>query len=542
MTREEQLTYCKKCDNKEFDLKKGIICKLTGEIADFQDDCPDFTGDRSKLEFPKKIISKDIYKNSPKLKDANLLKDIWNFLIKGNPGTTTIIITLCYIYFIAMMVMGYNIFNPNIDGIVRFGANVRSYTLDGQLWRLVTTLFVHSNMMQILTDLLLLLAIGYAVEPLVSKGRYLYALIFSGTIAGLVNISLFIGAFNIGMSTSCLGLIGLYLFIIISNKEVRKPSKKLLISGVLIFFSILYYFATGALSNIIFWIALFAGVFSGLTFYLLDKFKQYKPLTIFGHVTIVVFISLLSYVFVNSSASQPDTYVKLMTEFSIAEQKALSVYRLPYTSSYNQKLREVNEIGIPNWKICIEKLNEIDKLDELNPYVEKKNQLMKEYCKKRIEVYGYLAKAYESASTEYDQDIMQGTMDIQLQMNKIKLIDEMANSEAYQMQGIKSPFLYMINDNVVSNLNRLNIDKVSNVEWIMDTYSIRQITNKDVQGIIKITIKKPGEIDFNKAINLEEVTINKRNTVRGVPNISGEEFRERLRKKRNEEESILIVR
>lgn len=44
-TRAEQLAYCKVCTNRSFDLQKGVVCKLTGEHADFIDSCPDFTLD-----------------------------------------------------------------------------------------------------------------------------------------------------------------------------------------------------------------------------------------------------------------------------------------------------------------------------------------------------------------------------------------------------------------------------------------------------------------------------------------------------------------
>jgi uncharacterized RDD family membrane protein YckC len=42
LERSEHLTYCKKCKNQEFDIKQGLICKLTGKIADFDPVCPDF--------------------------------------------------------------------------------------------------------------------------------------------------------------------------------------------------------------------------------------------------------------------------------------------------------------------------------------------------------------------------------------------------------------------------------------------------------------------------------------------------------------------
>ena len=50
MTREEQLRYCRRCLNREFDPEQGYICGLTGKVADFQDSCKDFDPDEELEE------------------------------------------------------------------------------------------------------------------------------------------------------------------------------------------------------------------------------------------------------------------------------------------------------------------------------------------------------------------------------------------------------------------------------------------------------------------------------------------------------------
>ncbi len=45
MTREEHLSFCKKCTNRKFDTNQGIICRLTDKKADFTDECPSFNLD-----------------------------------------------------------------------------------------------------------------------------------------------------------------------------------------------------------------------------------------------------------------------------------------------------------------------------------------------------------------------------------------------------------------------------------------------------------------------------------------------------------------
>ena len=49
MTRAEQLTFCKRCTNRKMDMKTGLICKLTGEKADFENECDTFALDESVI-------------------------------------------------------------------------------------------------------------------------------------------------------------------------------------------------------------------------------------------------------------------------------------------------------------------------------------------------------------------------------------------------------------------------------------------------------------------------------------------------------------
>ena len=57
MKREEHLKFCKRCKKQEFNSKKGIVCSLTGEIADFENECPDF--EEQKFIKKKRKINND---------------------------------------------------------------------------------------------------------------------------------------------------------------------------------------------------------------------------------------------------------------------------------------------------------------------------------------------------------------------------------------------------------------------------------------------------------------------------------------------------
>ena len=51
MERGEHLKYCTTCVKREFNSKKGIVCSLTGDLADFDPTCNNFVFDSALLEF-----------------------------------------------------------------------------------------------------------------------------------------------------------------------------------------------------------------------------------------------------------------------------------------------------------------------------------------------------------------------------------------------------------------------------------------------------------------------------------------------------------
>ncbi len=50
MTREEHLTFCKKCIYRKPDMQVGLICNLTGQIANFDNECSSYQLDKTVIE------------------------------------------------------------------------------------------------------------------------------------------------------------------------------------------------------------------------------------------------------------------------------------------------------------------------------------------------------------------------------------------------------------------------------------------------------------------------------------------------------------
>ncbi len=65
MTRSEHLEFCKICTQRKLDLKTGLLCSLTGKIADFEDSCIHFHKDEhaEQKEFERKMAATGDYES-----------------------------------------------------------------------------------------------------------------------------------------------------------------------------------------------------------------------------------------------------------------------------------------------------------------------------------------------------------------------------------------------------------------------------------------------------------------------------------------------
>ena len=84
MTRVEHLKFCSICIHQKDDMRKGIICRLTGQIADFEDQCSSFTEDTEIInQFKLKEIEDQVIDKmaSQGKRFLNYLLDIFFILI-----------------------------------------------------------------------------------------------------------------------------------------------------------------------------------------------------------------------------------------------------------------------------------------------------------------------------------------------------------------------------------------------------------------------------------------------------------------------------
>ncbi len=148
------------------------------------------------------------------------------------PYTTYVLIGICVLVYLLQVATLY-VFKVDIPATI--GIKDNSLILQGQVWRLITPIFLHSDqtILHILFNMYALFYIGRTLERFYGRGRYLGLFILSG-FAGNVISFMFSSYQSLGSSTSIFGLLGAYGVLIYQNREVFGSVARAALSQVVI--------------------------------------------------------------------------------------------------------------------------------------------------------------------------------------------------------------------------------------------------------------------------------------------------------------------
>lgn len=132
------------------------------------------------------------------------------------PVVTYVLITITVLIYLLQMLtqtlLGYDI--PAI-----LGMKVNQSILEGQLWRLVTPMFLHGSLLHIGFNMYALVVIGSGLEKRFGHFRFLLLYVM-GSIGGNVFSFLFSPNPSLGASTSIFGLLGAELVFFYQNRKM----------------------------------------------------------------------------------------------------------------------------------------------------------------------------------------------------------------------------------------------------------------------------------------------------------------------------------
>jgi rhomboid protease GluP len=302
---------------------------------------------------------------------------------------TPIILNLNIIVFILMLINGSDLFIPDNQIAISWGANFRPLTIDGgQWWRILTCTFIHAGIIHLLMNMYALLYIGLLLEPYLGKLKFATFYVLTGIAASTTSLCWHDFTVCVGASGAIFGLYGVFLAMLTTN-IIEKTARGAFLTSIGIF--VAYNLMNGAKDSNIDNAAHIGGLITGMIlgygayFSLKSPFnEQIQNITVLiSTVVVVVVITIVFSQFPKNFAK----YDKQMNEFAKLEVEAMKIYSCKSTNIETQKY--LVSSGIYMWEKCNSILDSVEKLD-LPVNIAVRTDKLKEYVKLRIETYNML--------------------------------------------------------------------------------------------------------------------------------------------------------
>lgn len=138
------------------------------------------------------------------------------------PPTVTYVLIGFTVFIYILQMLGSALLgdsNYGIDFVTLYGARISDAIDAGQLWRLITPVFLHGSLSHIFFNMYALFSIGSLLEKHFGHGRFLL-LYFLGAFSGNVLSYLFSQGYSVGASTAVFGLVAAEAVFFYQNKDL----------------------------------------------------------------------------------------------------------------------------------------------------------------------------------------------------------------------------------------------------------------------------------------------------------------------------------
>lgn len=157
------------------------------------------------------------------------MKAFWS-----RPATAIFLVVLVGVYALEVALGG----STDVGVLIRLGANVPALVLDGQPWRLFTSIFLHIGIVHILLNGWALYQLGGLVETFVGPSRMLAVALGSGLVGSAASTAWHVWTQNPGISAGAsgavFGLLGALVGLLLSRRNDLRAEGRSLLSSLLL--------------------------------------------------------------------------------------------------------------------------------------------------------------------------------------------------------------------------------------------------------------------------------------------------------------------
>ena len=210
--------------------------------------------------------------------DRDEMKEILKYLIpKGNHFATSIILDLNLLVFLLMVISGVNLMSPSGLDLLKWGGNRWYEVMQGEWWRMFTSMFVHSGFMHLFLNISGLAIAAIFIEPLLGRKNYFILYFASGFIASLCSIWWHTQTLSVGASGAIFGLHGGILGLLLTNAIPREGKSLVLkLIGAYVGINLIFGFAMPGIDNAAHIGGLLSGAFIAFALHLLKEENSFN--------------------------------------------------------------------------------------------------------------------------------------------------------------------------------------------------------------------------------------------------------------------------
>lgn len=141
------------------------------------------------------------------------------YINRKKPIVTYTLIALCVVIFLIDQFTGRMLFGKfNMGYLSIYGMKVNEAISQGQVWRLMTSVFLHADVQHVGFNMLALFIWGKNAEALYDRKNYLYIFLLAGLLGSLGSYA-FSDANGLGASGAVYGVLGAMFYVYVYNKQ-----------------------------------------------------------------------------------------------------------------------------------------------------------------------------------------------------------------------------------------------------------------------------------------------------------------------------------
>lgn len=129
----------------------------------------------------------------------------------GEYKGTALLVWINIFAFLVMIVMGINIISPTGHELLVIGGSRKQEVLNGEYWRLLTSVFIHGGALHLLMNIMGLGLSGFVLEEKLGQYKLILSFLACGLLASLSSLYFNNNVVSVGASGAIFGLFGIIL-------------------------------------------------------------------------------------------------------------------------------------------------------------------------------------------------------------------------------------------------------------------------------------------------------------------------------------------